>query len=90
VMPRQVSDLLACWWSFGRRRSVAVWKMVPTCLFWCLWQKRNNRYFEDLERFLEDILSYCFHTLYLLTVAHLSSVSISYDDFLTHCPFLVR
>jgi hypothetical protein len=39
--------------------------------------------FEDLERSLEDFLSYCFHTLYLWTVAHLSPVSISYDDFLT-------
>jgi hypothetical protein len=37
-------------------------KMVPTCLFWCLWQERNNRCFEDLERSLEGILSSCFHT----------------------------
>jgi hypothetical protein len=83
VMPRQVSNLLACWWSSGRRRSAVVSKMVPTCLFWCLWQEMNNRCFEDLERSLEDFLSYCFHTLYLWTVAHLSPVSISYDDFLT-------
>jgi hypothetical protein len=60
------------------------------CLFWCLWQEMNSRCFEDLDRSLEDILSCCFHTSYLLTVAHLSPVSISYDDFLTHCPFLVR
>jgi hypothetical protein len=82
VMPRQVVDLLACWWSSGRTRSAAVWKMLPTCLFWCLWQERNNRCFEDLERSFKDILSLCFHTLYLWTVAHLSPVSISYDDFL--------
>jgi hypothetical protein len=50
VMPRRVFDLFACWWSSGRRRSVAVWMMVPTCLFWCLWRERNNRCFEDLER----------------------------------------
>jgi hypothetical protein len=78
VMLRRVFDLLAYWWSFGRRRSV----VVPTCLFWCLWQERNNRCFEDLKRSLEDFLSYCFHTLYLWTVAHLSPVSICYDDFL--------
>ena len=81
VMPRQVFDLLAYWWSSGRRRSVAVWKMVPTCLFWCIWQEMNNRYFEDLERSLEDISSLCFHTLYLWMVAHLSPLLISYDDF---------
>jgi hypothetical protein len=34
-----------------------VWKMVPTCLFWCLWSKKNSRSFEDLEGSLEDILS---------------------------------
>jgi hypothetical protein len=50
VMPRRVVVLLACWWSSGGRRSATVWKMVPTCLFWCFWQERNNRCFEDLER----------------------------------------
>jgi hypothetical protein len=87
VMTRRVSDLLACWWSSGRRSSAAVWKMVSTCLFWCLWQEGNNRCFEDLERSLKDILSYCFHTLYLWTVTHLSPVSISYVDFLTPFSF---
>jgi hypothetical protein len=83
VMPRRVVALLACWWSSGGQRSAAVWKMVPTCLFWCLWQEKNNRCFEDLERSFEDILSSCFHTLYLWTAAHLSPLSISYDDFFT-------
>jgi len=27
--------------------------------FWCVLKKRNNRRFEDLERFLEDILASC-------------------------------
>jgi hypothetical protein len=66
----------------GRQRSAAIWKMVPTCLLWCLWQKRNNGCFEDLERSFEDILSSCFHILYLWTVAHLLPLLISYDDFL--------
>jgi hypothetical protein len=29
VMPRNVINLLNCWWSYGRPRSVALWKMVP-------------------------------------------------------------
>jgi hypothetical protein len=83
VMPRRVFDLLACWWSTGRRGSAAVWKMVPICFFfWCLWRERNNRSFEDLEGSLEDLLSSCFHTLYLWTVAHVFPASISYNDFL--------
>jgi hypothetical protein len=43
-----VIDLLACWWSLGRSRSATVWKMAPTCVFWCLWRERNNRSFEDV------------------------------------------
>jgi hypothetical protein len=57
VMPRRVIDLLACWWSSGRPRNTAVWKMAPICLFWCLWREKNNRSFEDLESTLEEILS---------------------------------
>jgi hypothetical protein len=57
VMFRRFLDLLVCWWSCGRLRSVAVWKMAPIYLFWCLWKERNNISFEDLERSLEEILS---------------------------------
>jgi nitrogen fixation-related uncharacterized protein len=45
--------------------SLAIWKMVPTCLFWCVWKERNSRCFEDLKRSLEDILASFFSTLYL-------------------------
>jgi hypothetical protein len=82
VMPRRVIDLFACWWYAGRPRSVVVWKMVPTCLFWTIWRERSNNSFEDLERFLEDIISYFFHTLYLWTATFVSPLMISYDDFL--------
>ena len=47
VMPRGVADLLHCWWSGGRSRSAMVWKMIPLCIMWCLWSKRNGRFFED-------------------------------------------
>jgi hypothetical protein len=55
VMPRRVVELLTCWWSLrnhlgnawgvgvggggGGGESTAVWKMVPTCFFWCLWRE---------------------------------------------------
>jgi hypothetical protein len=57
VMPRRVFDLFACWWTFGRPRSAAIWKMVPTCLIRYVWKERNNRCFEDLEKSLEDVLA---------------------------------
>jgi hypothetical protein len=31
--------------------------MVPTCLLWCVWKERNNKYFKDLERSLKDIFA---------------------------------
>jgi hypothetical protein len=43
VMPRWVIDLLACLWSSGRLRSATVWKMAPTCLFWCLWREEKKK-----------------------------------------------
>lgn len=32
-----------------------VWKMVPSCLFWCLLREMNERSFEDREMTLEEI-----------------------------------
>jgi hypothetical protein len=40
-----------------KSRSAAIWKMVPTCLLWCVWNERNNSCFKDLERSLEDIFA---------------------------------
>jgi hypothetical protein len=59
-----------------------VWKMMPTCLFWTIWRGKNNRGFEDLERSLEDIIASFFHTLNLWTMAFVSPLTISYNDFL--------
>jgi len=61
VMPRRVIDMFACWWMFGRPMSVAIWKMVPIGLYWCLWKKINNRCFENFEvpgEYFNFVLSY--------------------------------
>jgi hypothetical protein len=83
IMPRRVFNLLACWWSSGRSRSATVWKMTPTCLFWCLWRERNNRSFEDVEKTPEELLSSFYHTLYLWTTDYVFSLSFSFLDLLT-------
>jgi len=43
-MTRQVVDfdLYACWWIASSTRSAAAWKMVPSCIFWCLWRKKYD------------------------------------------------
>jgi hypothetical protein len=84
VMPGRVIDLLACWWSLGQSRSATVWKIMPTCLFWCLWREINNRNFEDMEKTPEELLSSFYYTLYLWTTVYVFSLSsFSFLDFLT-------
>jgi hypothetical protein len=82
VMPRRVVDLFACWWTGGRSQSAVVWKMVPCCLFWCLWMERNDRQFEDKERSIEELMYFFFFSLYSWTAAFLAPSGISYNDFL--------
>jgi hypothetical protein len=66
VMPSSVADLFACWWTGGRSQSAAVWKMVPSCLLWCLWRERNDRSFEDRERSSVELESFFFfYSFYL-------------------------
>ena len=64
VMPYKVSELLASWQGkFGRHRNRGLWRFVLHCLFWCLWQERNARCFEDCEHSILDIKFFFFHTL---------------------------
>jgi hypothetical protein len=35
VMPLQVIDLFAYWWMGGRSWNAIMWKIVPSCLFFC-------------------------------------------------------
>jgi hypothetical protein len=56
VMPSRVVDLFACWrGQVGRLHFDAVWKMIPSCLMWCLWRERNDQNFEDRERTLVEL-----------------------------------
>jgi len=64
-----------------------VWKMVPTCLFWCLKKEMNDRNFEDRERSMADIISLFFETLYFWMAAYMSPLSISFNDFLFRFTF---
>jgi hypothetical protein len=75
VMPRR-------WWNSRRPRIAAIWKTVPICIFWCVWKERNLKCFENVESSMENILTSFFHTLYLWTVAFLSSLLLSFIDFL--------
>ena len=64
----------------GSPRSV-VWKMVPTCLLWCLWRERNDRIFEDRERTFEEIKSLLFKNFVYVDNSLCVSLTISYSNF---------
>jgi hypothetical protein len=62
-------------------RSAVVWKMVLSCLLWCLWREVNDRGFEDCERTLEEIKSFFFQHIVSLDNCFCISFVISYHDF---------
>jgi len=82
VMPRRIADLYACWWTSGSSKSAAMWKIVHSCLLWCLWRESNDRCFKDWERTLAQLMSLVFNTLYSWTAAFLAPFVISFHDFL--------
>ena len=64
VMPSSVVGLFACWQGhFGHLCNGVIWKIVPPCLMWCIWNERNNRCFEDSERAMPDMKLLFFRTL---------------------------
>ena len=65
VMPGKILDLLACWQGcFGRHKHNVIWKCIPHCLMWCLWQERNSRQFEGCERSPTDLKNIVLNTLF--------------------------
>jgi hypothetical protein len=48
VLPQTVAELLFSWWNGLGRHSSDVWNLVPLCLMWIVWKKRNSRTFEDV------------------------------------------
>ena len=64
VMPQKVIELFESWQGkFGRHRNIELWRIVPYCLLWCIWCKRNAKSFEGCERSMLEIKSFLLHTL---------------------------
>jgi hypothetical protein len=80
IMPLRMVDLFACWWRGGCSRGAVVWKMVHSCLMWCLWREQNDRNFEDKEITFEELKTFFFCSLYTWTAAFLTSLVISFHD----------
>ena len=87
IVPLSVVGLFAYWQGhFGRLCNGVIWKIVPSCLMWCIWKERNNRCFEDSERAMPDL-----KLLFLKTLLDWFSVwrnhPLSILDLLDFCNF---
>ena len=87
-MPQSVVELLAYWQDkLGRHQNGHIWLIVPHCLIWCLWRERNNRCFENNERYIPDLKLFFFRISLNWLVA-LQNQSFTYFlDFLDSCNF---
>ena len=87
-MPQSVVELLAyCQDKLGCHQNGHIWLIVPHCLIWCLWRERNNRCFENNERYIPDLKLFFFRISLNWLVA-LQNQSFTYFlDFLDSCNF---
>lgn len=48
TMPEHTADLMSCWMKRGGSKSQKKWwRIIPSCIWWSVWRKRNGRCFED-------------------------------------------
>ena len=86
VMPQRVVDLLDCWsCNFRRHRNIVIWRMVPHCLMWCIWQEQNARSFEGRERSILEFKPFFFFTLLEWCLVLPSCSCFSLPILLDHC-----
>ena len=64
VMPRTVVSLLCAWENYLGIHSSSIWNMVPACLMWLIWRKRNTCTFEDVEKSIDLLKSLLVGTLF--------------------------
>ena len=64
VMPRMVVSLLCAWENYLGIHSSSIWNMVPACLMWLIWRKRNTCTFEDVEKSIDLLKSLLVGTLF--------------------------
>jgi hypothetical protein len=71
-------------------QSAAVWKMVSSCLSWCLWRKMNDKSFENSKKTVVELKDFFLNTLYLWTIALDFPMCLIFNVFFIFFPFLNR
>jgi hypothetical protein len=83
VMPRTVLELLTSLGaSIGYGRAKEAWRLAPLCLLWCIWRKRNVRFFEDVETSMVELQKHLLNMLYIWIAPHHCLNAFTFVDFL--------
>ena len=76
VFPASVRNLLLEWKvkGLGTKKRV-VWRLAPICLFWCIWEERNRRTFQE-----EEMLDTCLSNLFFRSLLEWSQQLLDLDS----------
>ena len=86
VMLQRVFDLFTSWQvKFSRHHNIALWRIVPYCIMWCLWWECNTRSFEGCKQSIFEIKCFFFHALLDWNLALQTCSCFSLPDLLDHC-----
>ncbi|XP_060209407.1 uncharacterized protein LOC132636514 isoform X2 [Lycium barbarum] len=64
TMPSKIVDVLACWNREGNAIQEMRWKVIPGCIWWTIWEERNQRCFEDKANHFQKIKMKCLGLFY--------------------------
>ena len=83
VMPHKVSDCLGSWrGQLGNRLALHVWRLIPLCMMWCLWQERNTHSLDDHESGVIELKKLLLTTLFSWRVIRSHSPETTFNGFL--------
>ena len=64
VMPSSVVNLLFSWYHWLGKHSSNIWDLVPDCLMWTIWTKRNRWSFEDEGKIMAQLIEFRQRTIF--------------------------
>ena len=86
AIPKDVVDLLTFWRGWlGRHRNGAIWKAIPHCVMWCIWNEKNARIFEGCEQSILEVKMQFFQTFFEWMMTTGAYTFFNLLEFMDHC-----
>lgn len=64
VKPGCIRGVPSSWIRDGNVTKEERWKIVPICIWWSIWNERNNRSFKNVQNSLQDVKKKCLALFY--------------------------